>query len=191
MRWATRISLLPVTATVVSLYAAGCAGRSPRAFDPSDRERIEPQVSLRSREVAASSARPIFADGAPALQESHADSDERSANKPSRTLGWVLFSIGAEGAIVAAITSFMMLHDKSVRDDNCDANKVCSQAGLAANAEIAALAWWNVGAWAVAGAGLSVGGLLVLMNPPAGAGRLAVGISPSGSGIGLGARGAF
>jgi hypothetical protein len=173
------------------MYAAGCAGRPSPAFDPSDRERVEPQVSLRSREVAASSARPIFADAAPAPRESHADSDERAANRPSRTWGWVLLSVGAEGAILAAITSFMMLHDKSVRDDNCDANKVCSQTGLAANGEIASLAWWNAGAWAVAGAGLGVGGLLLLMSPPAGAGRLAVGISPSGSGIGLGARGAF
>jgi len=204
MTWAARISSLLVVAAAVSV-SAGCAGRSPPAFDasssrprsgeaadvPSDRDRTEQVVSLRGRPVAASSARPRFSDAAPAPEGSLAESSERSSNVPARTWGWVLLSFGAEGAVLAAITSFMMLHDKSVRDENCDSNKICSRDGLAANADIANLASWNAGAWAVAGVGLAVGGLLLLTNPPVRGPGVAIGVSPNGSGLGLDARGAF
>jgi hypothetical protein len=148
-------------------------------------------MSLRGRGVAASSARPVFVDAAPTPEGSLAEPSERSSNVPARTWGWVLLSLGAEGAVLAAITSFMMLHDKSVRDENCDSHEICSQTGLAANADIANLAWWNAGAWAVAGAGLTVGALLLLTNPPVRGPGVAIGISPNASGIGLDARGAF
>ena len=203
MAWPARISALVVVTAAVS---AGCVGRpaldasssrprSGQAGDvPSDRDRTEPAVSLRGRGVAASSARPLFVDAAPTPEGSLAEPSERSSNVPARTLGWVLLSLGAEGAVLAAITSFMMLHDKSVRDQNCDSNKICSQTGLAANEDIANLASWNAGAWAVAGAGLTVGALLLLTNPPVRGPGIAIGVSPNGvngAGIGLDARGAF
>ena len=190
MTWATRVSV-PLVAAAVTVVFAGCASRPSRPFNSSDRASIGPEASPRGSELDASSPRPLPVDATQTPEGPPAEPSEGSANRPSRTWGWVLFSVGAEGAILAGITSFMMLHDKSVRDDNCDANKVCSQAGLAANGDIASLAWWNVGAWAVAGAGLGVGGLLLLTSHPAGAEHVAIGISPSGSGIGLGARGAF
>jgi hypothetical protein len=84
----------------------------------------------------------------------------------------------------------MMLHDKSVRDSQCNGN-VCSQAGLDANAQLSALAGWNAGAWAVAAVGVGVGAFLVISNPSTGAPKTAVGIAPNGSGVGLDVRSRF
>jgi hypothetical protein len=134
---------------------------------------------------------PQHLEAAPAAGDPPSASGGPSSERPFRTAGWVVLSIGAEATVLAVITSIMMLHDKSVRDDNCDANRLCSSAGLQANVDIGNLAWWNASAWAVAGVGLAVGAVLVATNPPASVQRTAVAIAPTGSGVGLSVRSSF
>jgi len=88
-------------------------------------------------------------------------------------------------------TSVMMLHDKSARDSNCNAEKVCSPAGLDANQDIGLLSGWNAGAWVLAAAGLGIGGYLVWKDSDDGEQRAAITISPMGSGAGLGVGSSF
>ena len=85
-----------------------------------------------------------------------------------------------------------MLHDKSVRDGNCNAAKVCAPAGLDANADIGVLAGWNTAAWIVAAAGLGIGGFLVLSDRAGERPRATITVNPVGSGgVGLGMRSSF
>jgi hypothetical protein len=121
------------------------------------------------------------------LEKLHEQDDRDLA----RMGGWVSVSAGSLAAIVALFTSYAMLHDKSVRDSNCDATKACSSAGLSANMDLAALSGWNIGSWAVAAVGLGVGAFLVVTNPSAPDEGTRVGIAPTGSGAGLTVRSAF
>jgi hypothetical protein len=143
------------------LLTVGCAGRSPPAQDP-------------SRTTAASQPR-----------------SEGSSERSDRTYGWVSVGIGAEAAVMAVGTSLMMLHDKSVRDSNCSAQKICSQTGVDAAQDIGLLGGWNAGAWIVAAAGLGVGGYLLWRDPSGSERRTAITIDPMGTGVGLGVRSRF
>jgi len=93
--------------------------------------------------------------------------------------------------VLAVVTSFMMLHDKDVRDAGCNADKVCTPDAYSANATIGNLAWWNVGAYAVAAVGLGAGIILLATNPPDRERSTSFVIAPNGSGAGLSLRGAF
>jgi len=100
---------------------------------------------------------------APATSDSSSQPPEvpnRSA-RSARTWGWVSVAIGAEAAVVAVITSAVMLHDKNQRDADCNAQKVCTPAGLDANISLTQLAGWNAAAWIIAAAGLGTGGVLL------------------------------
>jgi hypothetical protein len=94
-------------------------------------------------------------------------------------MGWITLSIGIEAGVVALATSAMLLYDKGVRSDNCDSNKVCTPTGSAANDRIGALTGWNVGAFALAAAGI-VGGVLILNANPPDQPRTTVSVSPAG-----------
>ncbi|MGO9835965.1 MAG: hypothetical protein ACLP1X_17315 [Polyangiaceae bacterium] len=118
-------------------------------------------------------------------------SSNRSADRTARTYGWVSISVGAEAAVLTAITSVMMLLEQSVRDGNCDAQKVCSLAGVSANSSLAQLGGWNAAAWIVASAGLGVGGYLLWSHPGDNGARVDVAVDPVGTGMGLGLRSAF
>ena len=85
----------------------------------------------------------------------------------------------------------MILHDKSVRDANCNTEKICSPSGLDANQDIGLLEGWNAGAWIVAAAGLGIGAYLVLTEPADGGRSAAIAVGPIGSGTGLGLRSSF
>jgi len=84
----------------------------------------------------------------------------------------------------------MMLHQANLRNDNCDAAKVCNPDGITANGQLQGLAPWNVGAYVAAVAGLGVGTILLLTNPR-NARQTAVDVSPNGSGAGLMLRSTF
>ncbi len=120
------------------------------------------------------------ADAEPQKTESRSDGAARVA-------GWVVVSVGVEAAVVATVTSFMMLHRDSVRSDNCDASKHCTEAGIEANNALRSLGPWNAGAWALAAVGIGVGAWLVLSNPPDDGVRTAIGVGPGGVGL----RGSF
>lgn len=108
-----------------------------------------------------------------------------------RTFGWVSVVVGAEAATIAVVTSGMMFHEKSVRDSNCDAQKVCSQVGFDANETLGSLGGWNAASWIVAAAGLGVGGFLLWTDPADGGQRTAITVAPTYSGVGLGVRSRF
>jgi hypothetical protein len=113
-------------------------------------------------------------------ETSSSSAPKTSSNAAARDAGWVAIAVGAEAALVAMGTSALMLHNKSVRDADCDAQKSCSQAGLDANSQLSALSGWNAGAWTVAALGLGAGTFLVLSNPPPKEPRTSISISPLG-----------
>jgi hypothetical protein len=133
-------------------------------------------------------APPQDATAASGLESS---SPPASSNHTARNLGWVGIGIGADAAVVAIGTSLMMLHDKSVRDGSCNAEKVCSPSGFDANGDIASLATWNTGAWIVAALGLGIGGVLVLSDHAGSSQRAAITVHAVGSGAGLGVESSF
>ncbi len=123
-----------------------------------------------------------------------------SDHRVERVAGWVSLAIGAQATVVALVTSGMMLHEDGIRGDACDAQQRCTQEGLDANANLRQLGGWNAGAYVVAGAGLTVGTVLLLLHPArerARPARRAESSSPSltlgapGAGPGLGLRGTF
>lgn len=117
--------------------------------------------------------------------------DERDNRQMARMWGWMSIGVGGGAALIALGTSIWMLHDKSVRDDNCDASKVCTSSGLAANNEMGQLVGWNIGAYAVAAVGLGVGAFLILTNPSDKEMGTQVGVGPTGSGTGFVLRSSF
>ena len=82
-----------------------------------------------------------------------------------RTGGWILLGFAGVGAAIAGGTSYLMVHQKSVRDDNCDAQKQCTTVGFNANTKLRHLEAWNVGAFVAAGVTAGVGTLLVVTHP--------------------------
>jgi hypothetical protein len=112
---------------------------------------------------------------APAQEKSSGTSDPML-----RTFGWISIGIGAQATAVAIVTSFMMLHQKSLRDDNCSSKKLCTQAGLDANTQLGSLGGWNAGAYAIGAIGLGLGAFLVLTNPADKDKEVSAGVSPSG-----------
>jgi hypothetical protein len=113
------------------------------------------------------------------------------AGHTARTVGWISIAIGAEAAVVAVVTSAMALHEKGVRDDNCDAAKVCNRTGFDANATLGTLFDWNTVSWIVAVAGLGVGTVLVLTNRPVKNDQVAVTLGPTPGGAAVGLTGRF
>ena len=90
----------------------------------------------------------------------------RDPHRMRRVLGWVTLSIGIEAAILAAATSALIEHQKGIRDDGCNAQKVCDAGGFAAVGTIDTLVPWNTASWFVAAAGLSAGTALLLTSQP-------------------------
>lgn len=126
----------------------------------------------------------------PAAEAQHAPNDARASKAMPRALGWYSIGLGAGAAIVAIGTSIMMLHQANVRDNDCNAAKVCSADGITAAQQLDALAGWNVGAYIVAAVGIGLGTILVLTNPTDGR-QTALSVSPNGSGAGLTLRSTF
>jgi hypothetical protein len=110
---------------------------------------------------------------------------DNGSGRAARVLGWVSLSIGAEAAVVAGVTSFMLLHEKGMRDDNCDAQRVCSQRGLDANGTIASIVPWNTAAWIVAAAGIGAGAFLLLTHRSDTGRRTMITVSPTIAGVGV------
>lgn len=118
---------------------------------------------------------------------------EHYSRQVNRVWGWTLVSVGIDGAILATITSVMMLHQASVRSSDCDAQKVCNADGIAADGKLHDMAPWNLGAWAAAIVGLPVGVYLLVTNPTDKAlhTQVEIGAGATGSGSGLILRGSY
>jgi hypothetical protein len=169
-----------LVATLGALAVAGCAASSP------------PQAVVAPGE-RATALHPIVAEATPAAAEASPrpeSKSDRESRQMNRVLGWVVFAVGADAAVLATITSFMMLHQNALRNDDC-VNKVCSADGLAANGKLGDLAGWNAAGWAVAVAGVGAGAFLVLTNPTDKALGTEIGVGPTSTGSGLLLRGSF
>jgi|HubBroStandDraft_2_1064218.scaffolds.fasta_scaffold204692_2 hypothetical protein len=129
-------------------------------------------------------------DATSASAQESTSSSQASSSHTTRNFGWAGLGIGADAAIVAVGTSFVILHDKSVRDGNCNAEKVCSPSGLAANEDIATLADWNTGAWILAALGIGIGGILLLTDHAGSSQHAAITVHV-GSGADLGIESSF
>ena len=115
----------------------------------------------------------------------------RDPHRMRRVLGWVSLSIGAEAAVVALATSILIEHQKSVRDDGCNAQKVCDAAGFAAVNTIDTIVPWNTATWFIAAAGVGLGTVLLIISPSKSEQKTAITLSPGPSGPGLGLRSTF
>jgi hypothetical protein len=136
----------------------------------------------------ASDARPApdLAEARPAGNEAdNPPPAHHRSGRAARTLGWVSLSLGAEAAVIAVVTSFLLLHEKSVRDDNCDAQRACSQRGLDADGTIASLVGWNTASWIVAAAATGAGAFLLLTNRSDSGRQTTIAISPNSAGVGV------
>jgi hypothetical protein len=117
--------------------------------------------------------------------------EEREARALGRTWGWVLVGMGATAGTIAMGTSVLMLHDRSVRDAECNRDKACSASGLDANSQLRDLSGWNTGSWIVGAAGLGVGAYLLLTQRTDRGASTQIGVSPNVGGANLKIRAAF
>ncbi len=174
---------------VLALAMAGCAA-SPRPHAAA-----APDVGTTAPHPILAQAAPIDVGDAGPAKADEASLDQKPASEHSsrqmnRVWGWVALSVGAEGLILATVTSFMMLHENSVRNADC-VNKVCSSDGIAANGKLGNLAGWNAAAWGVAAVGAGAGAFLLLTNPSDESLGTQIGVGPTASGSGLLLRGSF
>ncbi len=180
-------SLHPIAAIVLTCF--GCA-HAPRSGEPDAAARAAGSQSSASTPTNAQG--PVSEDKAvPEKAVPENAGEEPALGGMGREYGWISVGVGATAALVGLGTSYVMLHNKSVRDDNCDAQKVCSQAGFDANSQMNAISGVNTGAWVVAAAGLGLGAILVLSNPPDHRGQTVVGVAPSTSGAAVTLRSSF
>ena len=85
----------------------------------------------------------------------------------------------------------MLLHEKSVLDDNCNAQKQCKPAGIDAQGAIRETVPWNTGSWIVAAAGMGAGTVLLLTSRRESGRSTALAVSPSPAGLALDLRSQF
>jgi len=154
-------------AAVLAAACSACAGNSAGARDPHDADS--------TASTSASTSAPPRHDG----------------RATRRTLGWVSLAVGAEAAIAALVTSGMLVHEKSVLDAQCNAQKQCSSSGVDAAGAISTLTPWNTGTWIMTVAGLGAGTALLLTSHPDAPASTAITLTPEGSGAGLGLRSRF
>lgn len=172
-------------AAALALPCAGCAAHVQGARGVTDA--MPPPDSA---EVKDETAPPLPMPPPPSPKPAPPPVEHR-ASQTARTIGWISLSVGAEAAIVALVTSAVILNNRSARADGCDAQKVCTPGGFGANAQIGSLTGWNAGAWILAIAGAGAGTYLVLTNPPRQNGRTEVGVTTAGTGFALSLRGSF
>ena len=183
---------LAILAAVTCLACLACLACVACASAPAPHPVLAEATPAEAAPPAASSATttekppplpPVVAKPPPA--------SEHHDRQMNRALGWVAVSIGSAAGAVALGTSYVMLQAQSDRNSGCDAQKMCTQSGLDANARLGQLAGWNAGAWIVAAAGIGTGVFLLLTNPSDKELGTQVGIGPSGSGMGLSLRRGF
>jgi hypothetical protein len=161
---------------IALITLSGCAG-APPAKDPAAEAAAKPADNSSIASADPSTTTPHL--------------PLRSDASVPRAFGWVSVAVGAQAAVIAITTSFMMLYENGVRSDECNSQKICSPRGIDANSRIDALAGWNAASWAVAVVGIGAGAYLILSNPPESQKTTAIGVGPDGSGMGLNLRSTF
>ena len=140
-------------------------GKHVLAVDAPGRARSERTIEIAEGE----SKREELQVGAPLLGGAVDGDTADGSGDTRRTLGFVLGGVGIAGLAVGAVTGVMVLGKKSTVDDECNAQKRCSQTGIDA-----ADAGSTLGT--VSGIGFIAGGVLL------GAGAVLVLTSGGGSG---------
>jgi hypothetical protein len=161
----------PSLAVAVALACSACAGNGAGARDPHDAD----WTTSTGASTDASTSAPPRHDG----------------RATRRTLGWVSLAVGAEAAIAALVTSGMLVHQKSVLDAQCNAQKQCSSTGVDAAGAISSLTPWNTATWITTAVGLGAGTALLLTSRPDAPAGTAITLTPEGAGAGLGLRSRF
>ncbi len=118
-------------------------------------------------------------DSGPAEQDSSAAVTRGS----DRTLGWILAGVGVAGLAVGGITGLMVLGEKSIVDENCDADKRCNQTGLDAVDSGQTLAPISTTGFIIGVLGLGVGGYFLLKPAEKPKHALVPSIGPRGGGL--------
>src|ERR1700722_2414005 len=171
----SRSAVSPRDATAARVRTDGVAEAQPAEAQPVDTTAPAPSTAAAARtETGTEGSDP-----------------GRDPHRMRRVLGWVTLTIGAEAAVIAVATSILIEHQKSIRDDDCNAQKVCGAPGFAAVGTIQTLVPWNTATWFVAAAGLGAGTVLLVTSPKESERTTAVTLSPGPSGLGLGVRSTF
>jgi hypothetical protein len=172
----------------IAIAATGCSRASMPPRDASAAHVAADGVA--ESQPADTASAPAATAAATASDDNYGSDPGRDPHHMRRVLGWISLSIGAEAAVLAAVTSALIVHQKGVRDDNCNTQKVCNPAGINAVNTIDSIVPWNTASWFVAAAGLGAGAVLVISSPKT-ARRTAITLSPNSSGLGLGVRSTF
>jgi hypothetical protein len=185
-----RLARQTTCALLSATLVIGCAENNP-----------PPQTAADTSANATANVSPDASLTSP--KEAKAPSENGDSNKTTRYVGWIAVGVGAQAAIFAVATSFLMLHENAERSSECNAQKICTADGLDANAKLGQTGAFNAVSWIVAAAGIGVGAYLVLANPPSDDGSkpsssstksspsAAIGVGSNGAGMGLNFRSQF
>jgi hypothetical protein len=176
--------------TTFAFISAGCAPRSAPLRDASS-------VRLESADVPAPPPNPpsspppqtTLEDAAPPPRPVR--DEARGSQAMPRAMGWFSLSFGVAAALVATGTSIMILNQTSIRNADCNAEKLCSAAGLTANQQLQGLDGWNAASYLAAAVGIGVGAVLILTSPAKSKDETAIGVSPTSSGAAFTLRSTF
>jgi hypothetical protein len=141
--------------------ASNSAPHETRGIAPSSRAQRAPDAPRREP-----MSRLVLAELSPEDQAAVEKLPGHSRGGTARAFGWIVLAIGADATVGAVITSFILLHQKGVLDENCNAEKRCSSTGVDAAATIHALVPWNTAMWVVGAAGIGTGAVLLITHRP-------------------------
>jgi hypothetical protein len=203
-RGATGLTFCLTLATALATNA--CAGavpsRGPAAPSLASEGVAEAQAEGPAPPPATEAPAPATAQSAQASDpetpppRGYAEAEQGSSapadpHRTRRIYGYASVAIGGAAAVVAVVTSFMLLHQKSVLDEQCDAQKRCSSAGFGETGAIHQTVPLNTTAWIVAVVGLGAGTVLLVTSQPESGKSTAVTVSPTPGGAAFGLRSTF
>jgi hypothetical protein len=101
------------------------------------------------------------------------------SSEDHRTLGYVLAGVGAAGLLVGAVSGALVLHQKSVYDDNCNTReKTCNQTGKDAGAVGRTLGVVSVAGFATGVVAAGAGSYFILTSSGGHETRVSAGVTP-------------
>jgi hypothetical protein len=116
-------------------------------------------------------------------------------HRTRRIWGYAGIAIGSLALAGAVVSSFMLLHQKGVLNDNCNGANLCNATGLAETGAVNQTVPFNDATWIVAAVGLIGGGILLLTSQPdsddASHKSTALTVAPAPGGASLGLRSTF
>ena len=128
-----------------------CAGHADRTLDVA----LEPGETAEVR-ITPGAVLPTVDENPPS---------PKARTEGHRTLGYVLAGVGATGLLVGAVSGVLVLHQKSIYDDNCDMRReICNQTGKDAEAAGRALSVVSVAGFATGIAATVAGSYFILTS---------------------------